>query len=507
MVRSLGMSPNATTSAGAIARAAHSAARVPALVTPGALTSSSPDPPEWVISAAPRTTGPATASIRSTSTSAHQASSLVIGPADQRSASTGTGISAPASAVNRRVNAGSQSTAWPVSIANPMPGSAPARAPATARATGNGSSRAARMVRLATSYTIAPLPHTAVATSPESSPSPSTYRGGRAVTNTISAPAAVARRSARRVRSETVPSVRTSVPSRSVAIMRGTGIARRYCTEILDADTLSRRGTSVQDLGWAGLPGGARRGGALPADQLGGDPFHPAPVAGRVERDRHRPRAHLHQRQPYRRQGRRDVARDRHVVEADHGDVVRDREAPGAQRGQRADRHRVVERDDRGQAGVGVEQPGGGGRAAVTVEVGVRHPAGRQRTAVFAGGAAQSGEPVGGGGQHGRPGDHADPAVPEPEDLGAEQVAARLVLRLDRVAGQLVAADDGQPAAGAQVGLQLAGQGAGERLVVVAGAGQDHRGHLVGPQQLDVLQLPVGVAVAVADDDQPALGG
>src|SRR6266545_4968560 len=415
MVRSLGMSPNATTSAGAIARAAHSAARVPALVTPGALTSSSPDPPEWVTSAAPRTTGPATASIRSTSTSAHQASSLVIGPADQRSASTGTGISAPASAVNRRVNAGSQSTAWPVSIANPMPGSAPARAPATARATGNGSSRAARMVRLATSYTIA-------------------------------APPAVARRSARRVRSETVPSVRTSVPSRSVAIMRGTGIARRYCTEILDADTLSRRGTSVQDLGWAGLPGGARRGGALPADQLGGDPFHPAPVAGRVERDRHRPRAHLHQRQPYRRQGRRDVARDRHVVEADHGDVVRDREAPGAQRGQRADRHRVVERDDRGQAGVGVEQPGGGGRAAVTVEVGVRHPAGRQRTAVFAGGAAQPGEPVGGGGQHGRPGDHADPAVPEPEDLGAEQVAARLVLRLDRVAGQLVAADDGQPA-------------------------------------------------------------
>src|SRR5674536_21736 len=48
-------------------------------------------------------------------------------------------------------------------------------------------------------------------------------RGGRPVTNTSTAPASSTNASAARVRSETVPSERTSVPSRSVATSRGYG--------------------------------------------------------------------------------------------------------------------------------------------------------------------------------------------------------------------------------------------------------------------------------------------
>jgi hypothetical protein len=72
----------------------------------------------------------------------------------------------------------------------------------------------------------------------------------------------------------------------------------------------------------------------------------------------------------------------------------------------------------------------------------------------------------------------------------------------------VVPADHRDPAAGALVDLQLAVEHLGELGIVVAGAGQHDGGGLVGAQQLDVLQLAVGVAVAVADDDQPAvLGG
>ena len=150
---------------------------------------------------------------------------------------------------------------------------------------------------------------------------------------------------------------------------------------------------------------------------------------------------------------------------------------------------------------------GRGRRAAVPVEVGVGHPPGRYRPPVVARRPPYPGEAVRRRGEHAGSGDHADPAVPEPEYLAADEVPARLVLRYHAVAGQLVPADQGEPAAGAQVRLQLAVQRAGERGVVVPGTGEDQRGDLMRPEQLDVLQFAVRVAVAVADDDQPAMRG
>src|SRR5258706_549185 len=84
--------------------------------------------------------------------------------------------------------------------------------------------------------------------------------------------------------------------------------------------------------------------------------------------------------------------------------------------------------------------------------------------------------------------------------LGAGEVAALLVRRHDRVAGQLVPADDADPAARAGVRPELALECLRERRVVVARAGQHDRGDLLGAQQLHVLELARRVAVAVADD-------
>jgi hypothetical protein len=98
--------------------------------------------------------------------------------------------------------------------------------------------------------------------------------------------------------------------------------------------------------------------------------------------------------------------------------------------------------------------------------------------------------------------------VAQPVELGAGQVAALLVAGHHRVTGQLVPADHGDPAAGALERAQLGVEQAGEAHVVVAGPGQHDRRDLLGPQEVDVGQLPVGVAVAVADDAEPAvLGG
>src|SRR6266545_3367173 len=68
-------------------------------------------------------------------------------------------------------------------------------------------------------------------------------------------------------------------------------------------------------------------------------------------------------------------------------------------------------------------------------------------------------------------------------------------------------ASSNRAAAGAHVRVELEVERPGERGVVVAGAGEDDRRYLVGAQQLDVLQLAVGVAVAVADHDEPAMCG
>jgi len=62
---------------------------------------------------------------------------------------------------------------------------------------------------------------------------------------------------------------------------------------------------------------------------------------------------------------------------------------------------------------------------------------------------ANSGEPVGGGGQDLRPGDYTDPPVTEPEELGAGQVPALLVGRNDGVPGMSVPADHRDPATAA----------------------------------------------------------
>ena len=83
--------------------------------------------------------------------------------------------------------------------------------------------RCLRISRVARSTTTAPLLQIASPPTPSSSASSRIVPGPRAVTSTISIPAAVALRTAAFVRSEKVPSLRRSVPSRSIAANRTNG--------------------------------------------------------------------------------------------------------------------------------------------------------------------------------------------------------------------------------------------------------------------------------------------
>jgi hypothetical protein len=71
------------------------------------------------------------------------------------------------------------------------------------------------------SYSTAPLEQIAVPRSPNVSAIPRITRGGRPVTSANRAPAASTRANAATVRAEIVPSLRTMVPSRSLATSNG----------------------------------------------------------------------------------------------------------------------------------------------------------------------------------------------------------------------------------------------------------------------------------------------
>jgi hypothetical protein len=79
--------------------------------------------------------------------------------------------------------------------------------------------------------------------------------------------------------------------------------------------------------------------------------------------------------------------------------------------------------------------------------VGVPDAPGQQAPAVPAGGSAQPSQPVGRRRQHLWSGDDANPSMPQPVQLAAEQMRAGLVGGQDGAADQLVPADDAHPTA------------------------------------------------------------
>ena len=107
------------------------------------------------------------------------------------------------------------------STAIPMPGIA-ARSARAAAASCSGWIRCrAVTVPVRMSYSTAPLEQIAVPRSPNVSAIPRITRGGRPVTSANRAPAASTRANAATVRAEIVPSLRTMVPSRSLATSNG----------------------------------------------------------------------------------------------------------------------------------------------------------------------------------------------------------------------------------------------------------------------------------------------
>src|SRR4051794_10434090 len=118
---------------------------------------------------------------------------------------------------------------------------------------------------------MAPLAHTTRPRSPSTSMIGGIQRGGRPVTMTSPIPADSAASTAARVRSDTVPSERSSVPSRSVAIRRGRmaapyrwhGAARRRIRESAQLRTLAVAGG---DQGWE--TGGEHHYGGPPMDAV-----------------------------------------------------------------------------------------------------------------------------------------------------------------------------------------------------------------------------------------------
>ena len=156
IARSLGMSPNASTSSGAIPRSAHSRASVVALVTPAALISSIAAPDDQVTT----TRSPTAASARSQNScgeiSSCRASSLSAGPS--KISSTGPRRASSGIALRSR-KPGSSAMPGSVSTAKWLPGTASRISRQTSSPTTGSMVRACARRRAATSQTRPPLEH------------------------------------------------------------------------------------------------------------------------------------------------------------------------------------------------------------------------------------------------------------------------------------------------------------------------------------------------------------
>ena len=224
-----------------------------------------------------------------------------------------------------------------------------------------------------------------------------------------------------------------------------------------------------------------------------------------VEREPHRGRAQLPQRQPHGRQRRADVARRRarrrsRTATSGPGTAI-----PRARSTDSAPIAAMVAAgDDRGQVVVAVEQaprrrarrPRGRSRPPRSG----RRPAdaaGRQRV-------AQPAQPVLGGGAARRAGDDRRPAVPEVGQRAARAARRPRGCRARRespsIAWRPTIAKRPPPGA---IGGQLGAEPGVQPRVVVPAAGQHDRPHALAVQQRDVAALALRVAERVADRDQP----
>ena len=214
--------------------------------------------------------------------------------------------------------------------------------------------------------------------------------------------------------------------------------------------------------------------------------------------------AHLAQRQPDGRQARRGQAGGRDVVEAGHGDDVRDRDPELCQPPERAERQQVVGAADRGERHVRGEQRVDPERAAVRVEA-------RPHDEPLVVGEPRLIEPAPIAGQP-RPG-HEQRSWPRQErDLAVAEGDERRDHRRDP--GRVVDADvglaegvrremDDRGAIGLhrrEVTVDLLADG---RVVESAPGKDDGRG-ADRAEQPDIRALAFGVALGAAGDDQEA---
>jgi hypothetical protein len=173
---------------------------------------------------------------------------------------------------------------------------------------------------------------------------------------------------------------------------------------------------------------------------------------------------HLLERLAHRGQPRGDDLAELQVVEAHHGQVAGDPQAPLGGRVQGADGDLVVEGDDRRRRlGQGEQVAGGrpavrdGGLAARADQAFGREPAGGGQRGAVPEQAVFGGDPVV------RAGDGGDPGVPEPEQVLGGQPGAGQMGRRDRGdagrQGGALVHDHERVAARVQVGQHIAGLG------------------------------------------------
>src|SRR5215210_1454228 len=215
------MSPKAMTCSLDTSSRSQSTARVVALVTPAALISSNAEVDDQVTTARSPTADSARSQNSRDSSCSCRASSLSAG----RWYSSGSGPRRLPSGIGwRSMNSGSSAIPSRVSTANAEPGTASRIRRQTSSPTSTRSVRSRSTRPLATSQTSAPLETTARPWWPTYSKTSSAQRSGRPVTNTTGTPPSSSAAITSRVYGEMVPSVRTRVPSRSVATRRGTRV-------------------------------------------------------------------------------------------------------------------------------------------------------------------------------------------------------------------------------------------------------------------------------------------
>src|SRR5215831_13541794 len=247
----------------------------------------------------------------------------------------------------------------------------------------------------------------------------------------------------------------------------------------------------------------ARLHGALTEHELGCQMFGADARGPRLQGERQCTSAHLGHGDANGRQGGHQVAGDRDVVEARDRNVPRDVDAVLAEPAHRADGHDVVQGEDGGKVRDAFDKDLDGPLTAVTREVAVDEGVVGESEARLLQAHAEAGQPVVGGRQVGRPGDHADPAVAQVGQRPGQAPGRADVVGHRGVTAGVVPADQGGPAACGLEARDLGSHPRAEFSVLEVTAGHHHGLHPQRPEVSHVGQLALWVAVRVADEKHP----